>query len=122
MMRPAVERFLIVTHDVSDPKRWRRVFNTMKSFGAWLQLSVFQRALSPIRVKRMECALREIIKEGEDHVLIIDLGLRACGECETPFRQLREEFSDLGAQTDHCVGLSFPPGRDRGGTGGLLEE
>lgn len=87
MMRPAVERFFIVTYDVSDPKRWRRVFNTMKSFGAWLQLSVFQCVLSPIRVKRMEYALREIIKEGEDHVLIIDLG---------PAANVRPRFVSLG--------------------------
>lgn len=82
-----MERFFIVTYDVSDPKRWRRVFTTMKGFGAWLQLSVFQCILSPLRLKRMEYALRKIIKEGEDHVLIIDLG---------PAASVKPRFTSLG--------------------------
>jgi len=34
------ERLFIVTYDISDAKRWRRVFKVMHGYGEWLQLSV----------------------------------------------------------------------------------
>ncbi|MCY4239233.1 MAG: CRISPR-associated endonuclease Cas2 [Rhodospirillaceae bacterium] len=40
------ERIYIVTYDISDTRRWRRVFKTMHGFGEWLQFSVFQCRLS----------------------------------------------------------------------------
>jgi CRISPR-associated protein Cas2 len=46
----------------------------MKGYGQWTQLSVFQCRLSAIRALRMDEALREVINESEDHVLILDLG------------------------------------------------
>ncbi len=63
-----------MTYDIADPKRLRRVFKTMKGFGAHLQLSVFQCDLPEIDLIRMKAALTEIIHHTEDQVLIIDLG------------------------------------------------
>ena len=40
------EHLYLVTYDIRDDKRWRRVFRLMKGFGEWLQLSVFQCRLS----------------------------------------------------------------------------
>ncbi len=71
------ERAYIVTYDISSPRRWRQVFKTMRGFGEWLQLSVFQCRLSRRRRVEMEARLRELIKAGEDHVLVIDIGLAA---------------------------------------------
>ncbi|MYA88487.1 MAG: CRISPR-associated endonuclease Cas2 [Boseongicola sp. SB0662_bin_57] len=68
------ERTYIVTYDISDSKRWRRVFNTMRGFGEWLQLSVFQCRLSRRRRAELETRLRDLVKVGEDHVLLIDIG------------------------------------------------
>ena len=36
----ATERLYIVAYDISEPKRWRHVFKTMKGYGHWVQLSV----------------------------------------------------------------------------------
>ena len=68
------ERTYIVTYDIANSRRWRRVFKTMNGFGEWLQLSVFQCRLSRRRRAELETKLREIIKTGEDHVLVIDIG------------------------------------------------
>ena len=68
------ERTYIVTYDISNPKRWRRVFKVMNGFGEWLQLSVFQCRLSKRRRQELETRLRELIREGQDHVLLIDIG------------------------------------------------
>lgn len=70
----ADERLFIVTYDISDQKRWRRVFNAMHGYGEWLQLSVFQCRLSQRRRAELETRLRELVKNGEDHVLLIDVG------------------------------------------------
>lgn len=69
-----MRRYYLVTYDIADPKRLRRVFKTMKGFGAHLQLSVFQCDLPEIDLVRMKAALTEIIHHTEDQVLIIDLG------------------------------------------------
>ncbi|MDC8449423.1 MAG: CRISPR-associated endonuclease Cas2 [Nitrospira sp.] len=69
-----MRRHYLVTYDIADPKRLRRVFKTMKGFGAHLQLSVFQCDLPEIDLIRMKAALTEIIHHTEDQVLIIDLG------------------------------------------------
>jgi len=69
-----MRRLYIVTYDICDPKRLRRVFKTMKGFGVHLQLSVFQCDLPAVDLVRMREALEEIINHAEDQVLIVDLG------------------------------------------------
>ncbi len=68
------ERMYIVAYDISNNRRWRRVFKTMHGFGEWLQLSIFQCRLSRRRRAELETRLRELVKVGEDHVLLIDIG------------------------------------------------
>jgi CRISPR-associated protein Cas2 len=69
-----MEHLFIVSYDIADPKRWRRVFRIMKGYGAWLQLSVFQCRLTRVRVIQLEAELREAMNQREDHVLIVDVG------------------------------------------------
>ena len=69
------ERLYIVTYDISDTRRWRRVFKLMHGYGHWLQLSVFQCRLTGRRRAELARRLEEAIHAREDHVLILDLGL-----------------------------------------------
>jgi CRISPR-associated protein Cas2 len=68
------ERLYIITYDISDDRRWRRVFKLMKGYGRWLQLSVFQCRLSAQRRAELARRLEETIHARDDHVLILDLG------------------------------------------------
>ena len=68
------ERLYIVTYDISDDRRWRRVFKLMHGYGRWLQLSVFQCRLSAQRRVELARRLEAAIHAREDHVLILDLG------------------------------------------------
>lgn len=68
------EHTYIVTYDIANNRRWRRVFKTMNGFGEWLQFSVFQCRLSRKRRAELEVQLRELVKAGEDHILMIDIG------------------------------------------------
>ncbi|MCS6948480.1 MAG: CRISPR-associated endonuclease Cas2 [Steroidobacteraceae bacterium] len=69
------DRLYIVTYDISDPKRWRSVYELMNGYGEWLQLSVFQCLLSSRRHAEMVATLDQLIHHKEDSVLIVDLGV-----------------------------------------------
>jgi CRISPR-associated protein Cas2 len=69
-----MEHTYLVCYDISEPRRWRKVYKTMKGFGEWLQLSVFQCRLTKQKVLRMTNALSDIVDHGKDNVIIIDLG------------------------------------------------
>ncbi len=68
------ERLYIVAYDISEPKRWRRIYNVMKGYGHWLQLSVFQCRLAARRREELTTRLEGLIKPKEDHILIMDMG------------------------------------------------
>jgi CRISPR-associated protein Cas2 len=72
--RTNAEHAYVVAYDISDPKRWRRVFKLMKGYGRWLQLSVFHCRLDGGRRAEMAMALEQTIDNTTDHVLILDLG------------------------------------------------
>jgi len=69
-----MEHTYIVCYDISNPKRWRKVYKTMKGFGEWLQLSVFQCRLTREKVLQMIDKLSRLVNHQEDNVLIVDLG------------------------------------------------
>jgi CRISPR-associated protein Cas2 len=69
-----MEHAYLVCYDIRDPRRWRKVYKTMKGYGDWLQLSVFQCRLGREKVLRLTDKLSDIVDREEDHVLIIDLG------------------------------------------------
>ena len=77
----------IVTYDVADQKRWRRLFKLMHGYGEWLQLSVFQCRLDGRRLADLKAGLAEIIRHGQDHVLIVEVG---------PADQIKPRVTSLG--------------------------
>ncbi len=64
----------IVAYDISDPKRWRRIFKIMHGYGEWLQLSVFQCRLSRRQHAELIALLDGIIHHEEDHIILMDVG------------------------------------------------
>ena len=69
-----MRRVCIVSYDISDPRRLRQVYRTMRGFGQHLQLSVFTCDLTPARRFQMIAALEQAIDRDEDQILVIDLG------------------------------------------------
>ena len=72
--RSNAEHAYVVAYDISDQKRWRKVFKLMKGYGRSLQLSVFHCRLDGGRRAEMAMALERVIDPTEDHVIILDLG------------------------------------------------
>ncbi|MCA9529703.1 MAG: CRISPR-associated endonuclease Cas2 [Myxococcales bacterium] len=64
----------LVTYDITDPKRLRRVYNLMRGYGDHLQLSVFRCELSAAERVQFEGLLRAEIHHDEDQVLFARLG------------------------------------------------
>ena len=69
------EHLYVVTYDIADPKRWRRVFRVREGYGEWLQLSVFQCRMSMQRHAELVALLDGIIHHTDDHVVLLDLGV-----------------------------------------------
>lgn len=64
----------IVSYDVCDDKRLRRVFKTLRGWGDHLQLSVFRCELDHRELVELRTALSDIIHHGEDQVLFVNVG------------------------------------------------
>jgi len=85
----------IVTYDIADPARLRKVFKIMKGYGEHLQFSVFRCDLTSMMLVKMKAELNEAIHAQEDQVLIIDVGPTE-GRGEEVFESLGKAYVDEG--------------------------
>ena len=69
-----MRRRYLVTYDIRDPRRLRRVFKTCKAYGDHLQYSVFLCDLDGTEKPMLLEDLGDIIKHDEDDVVLVDLG------------------------------------------------
>jgi CRISPR-associated protein Cas2 len=70
----------IVTYDIADPKRLRKVYQMMLGYGDHLQLSVFECELNARELVELRHTLAELIHHGQDQVLFAKLGpVDGCG-------------------------------------------
>ena len=95
----ASERLYVIAYDIADRKRWQKVFKTMKGYGHWLQLSVFQCRLTARRRFEMTERLEKAIKPSEDHVVILDLG--PAGQVEPRVESLGKSYDAPGSESYH---------------------
>ncbi|MEY4549335.1 MAG: hypothetical protein RL685_5530, partial [Pseudomonadota bacterium] len=65
----------VVTYDISNPKRLRKVYKLMLGWGDHLQLSVFQCELNERELVELRSELAQVIRHTEDQVLFVDVGL-----------------------------------------------
>lgn len=64
----------LVSYDISDPKRLRRVARMLEGFGVRLQYSVFECPLDEMRLARLKAELEPLVNHDEDQVLFVALG------------------------------------------------
>lgn len=64
----------VVTYDICDPKRLRRVFRIMRGYGDHLQLSVFRCELTEMELIELRGRLNATIHHREDQVLFVEIG------------------------------------------------
>ena len=64
----------LVSYDIRNDKRLRRVYKAMRGYGDHLQLSVFRCELSARERAEMIAELSQIIAHDADQVLVVDVG------------------------------------------------
>lgn len=64
----------VVTYDICNPKRLRKVYQMMRGYGDHLQLSVFRCSLSARELAELRRRLEPLLKPSEDQVLFVDVG------------------------------------------------
>lgn len=64
----------LVSYDIADPKRLRKVAKICEGFGVRLQFSVFECLLDGLGFQRIHNQLFTAIKHTEDQVLFVSLG------------------------------------------------
>lgn len=67
------QRF-VVTYDICDAVRLRKVFKVMKGFGRHVQYSVFVCDLTELGLAELRAMLGEVIHQMDDQVLFVDVG------------------------------------------------
>ena len=67
-------QLFVVTYDICDAKRLRKVYKLMLGWGEHLQLSVFQCELNDRELVELRSELARIIHHLEDQVLFVDIG------------------------------------------------
>ena len=67
------QRF-VVTYDVCEAARLRKVFKVMKGFGRHVQYSVFVCDLNELGLAELKAGLVGVIEPTQDQVLLIDVG------------------------------------------------
>lgn len=70
--------FVVVSYDVPSDKRRTKIHKVLKSYGQWMQLSIFECDLSQTEYARLRNRLSKLIKPEEDSVRFYFL----CGCCQ----------------------------------------
>jgi CRISPR-associated protein Cas2 len=86
----------LVSYDISDDKRLRKVFQVMRGFGDHLQYSVFECQLTASDLIRLRAELAAIIHHCDDQVLFVDLG-PADGRGERVITSLGKPYTAIDA-------------------------
>lgn len=69
----------LITYDIADPKRWRKVFRLLKSYGSPVQLSVFECRITSSQQRKMWDTMQNIVDIEEDRVNAYPI----CGQCDS---------------------------------------
>lgn len=74
--------YVVVSYDVSDDARRRRVAKVLAAFGERVQYSVFDCLLTDKRLMELDDRIRKVIDESQDSVRFYKL----CSACERRMR------------------------------------
>lgn len=94
-----MRRRYLVAYDISEPKRLRRMFKTMRGYGDPVQYSVFLCDLTPQERVLMLEALTRVYHAAEDRFFVVDLGpVRSLAKDRMEFFGRKpEELPETGA-------------------------
>ncbi|MDE3837799.1 CRISPR-associated endonuclease Cas2 [Bacillus methanolicus] len=69
-----MRQYVLVSYDISDSKRWRKVYKIMKAFGEHVQYSVFICQLTELQEADLKSKLEDIVHHQQDQVMFVHIG------------------------------------------------
>ncbi|MEQ8785543.1 MAG: CRISPR-associated endonuclease Cas2 [Pirellulaceae bacterium] len=78
----AAKQWHLITYDVRDPKRLRRVAKLLESYGTRVQYSVFRCRLDALALEKLTWELNQLMDEVDD-LLVIPLCRQCAGKVPT---------------------------------------
>lgn len=79
-----MRRHILVAYDICDARRLRRVHAIVRDYGDPVQYSIFSCQLTELQRAELERELLEVIDQGCDQVLLVDLGQAAADDRAVP--------------------------------------
>ena len=79
--------YVVVTYDVPEDKRRTKIHKVLKSYGQWVQLSVFECHLTDTQYAKLRSRLSKLIQPNQDSVRFFFL----CGCCQGKIERLGGE-------------------------------
>ena len=73
----AEKNWYVVCYDISEPRRWRKVYKRLNGYGTRLQFSIFRCRLTKIEVEKLRWELEKELSAA-DKLLILNV----CERCE----------------------------------------
>ena len=59
---------VVITYDISEDKRRTKIHKILKSYGQWMQFSVFECNLTDTEFARLRLRLNKLIKPEQDSI------------------------------------------------------
>jgi CRISPR-associated protein Cas2 len=59
---------VVITYDISEDKRRTKIHKVLKSYGQWMQFSVFECDLTETQYARLRLRLSKLIKPNQDSI------------------------------------------------------
>jgi CRISPR-associated protein Cas2 len=79
--------FVIVSYDISEDKRRTKIHDILKSYGQWMQYSLFECDLSKTEYAKLRSRLNKIINSETDSIRFYFL----CGCCQNKVERIGGE-------------------------------
>ncbi len=60
--------YMVISYDISEDKRRTKIHNILKSYGQWMQFSVFECDLTDTQYAKLRARLSKVLKPDEDSI------------------------------------------------------
>jgi len=69
-----MKQYVLVCYDISDQRRWRKVYKMMQAHGEHVQYSVFICQLTDVQEAKLKIKLSKEVHAAEDQVMFVRIG------------------------------------------------
>jgi CRISPR-associated protein Cas2 len=80
--------YVVISYDVSEDSRRTKIHKILKSYGQWMQYSVFECGLTQTQYAKLRSRLAKVIKPDQDSIRFYFL----CGCCQPKIERIGGEM------------------------------